>query len=248
MEKQKKYHLVYGGIFVAVVIIMASACGFLYVGKNGLQAELDDTRSKLERVEKKLVREKTLAQSLMGNKQSQEGILRGMEVKIKEAKDAAAKVLAEKDALRTDMNKLEEAHKKNVLDLSKTIEQLKKSGENLTAANREKADALKKQEKAVAELNSQIRQKEGELKRTAKKLAVCREHNERLCTISEDLVEMYKNKGIVKVFSVTEPLTQLRKVEMEKMVQLYKGKIEKNREKELESAAAPSGDSDRSQN
>lgn len=248
MEKQKKNHLLYGGILAVAILIGASACGFLYLGKNRLQAELTDTRLKLERIEKKYAREKTLAQSLMGSKQSQEGILRGMEMKVKEAQDAAAKVVTEKDALKLDMAKREDTHKKTVLDLTKTIEQLKKTGETLAAANREKVEALKKQEKTMAELNSHIRRKEGELKRTEKKLDVCREHNERLCTISEDLVEMYKNKGLVKVFSVTEPLTQLRKVEMEKLVQLYKGKIEKNREKDLESAAAPVGDSDRSQN
>jgi len=229
-------------LIVLAVIGVSGAYASLLSGKNKLQAELMETTTKLERLEKKYAKEKSLARNLMGNKQSQEGILRGMEAKIKEAVDATAKIQTEKDGLKIEMARLAEEHKKSILELTQRMDKMKAAREEVVALHREKIETIKKQEKSIAGLNGQIREKESELKRTSKKLDICREHNERLCTISEDLVEMNKKKGIVKVFSVTEPLTQLRKVEMEKMVQLYKGKIEKNRENDLESASAKSDD------
>ena len=229
-------------LIVLAVIGVSGAYASLLSGKKKLQTELVDTTTKLERLEKKYAKEKSLARNLMGNKQSQEGILRGLELKIKEAEDATAKVQLEKDGLKAEMGKLAEGHKKNVLELTQRMDKMKVSRDEVAALHKEKIEVIRKHEKSIAELNGRIREKENDLKRTTKKLDTCREHNERLCTISEDLVEMYKKKGIVKVFSVTEPLTQLRKVEMEKMVQLYKGKIEKNREKDLESASAKSDD------
>lgn len=229
-------------LIVLAVIGVSGAYASLLSGKNKLQTELTGTKTKLERIEQKYAREKSLSQNLMGSKQSQEGILRGMEAKIKEAVDAAAKIQTEKDGLKTEIARLAEEHKKNISELTQRIDKMKAARDEVAALHKEKIETIKKHEKTIAGMNGQIREKEIELKRTSKKLDICREHNERLCTISEDLVEMYKKKGIVKVFSVTEPLTQLRKVEMEKLVQLYKGKIEKNRENDLESASAKSDD------
>lgn len=229
-------------LIVLAVIGVSGAYASLLSGKNKLQAELMETTIKLERLEKKYAKEKSLARNLMGNKQSQEGILRGLEMKIKEAEDATAKIQIEKDGLKAEIAKLAEDHKKNVLELTQRMDKVKASRDEVIALHKEKVETIRKHEKSIADLNGRMREKENDLKRTTKKLDICREHNERLCTISEDLVEMYKKKGIVKVFSVTEPLTQLRKVEMEKMVQLYKGKIEKNREKDLEAAAVKSDD------
>jgi len=229
-------------LIVLAVIGVSGAYASLLSGKNKLQAELMETTTKLERLEKKYAKEKSLARNLMGNKQSQEGILRGLEMKIKEAEDATAKIQIEKDSLKAEIAKLAEDHKKNVLELTQRMDKVKASRDEVVALHKEKVETIRKHEKSIADLNGRMREKENDLKRTTKKLDICREHNERLCTISEDLVEMYKKKGIVKVFSVTEPLTQLRKVEMEKMVQLYKGKIEKNRENDLESASAKSDD------
>lgn len=244
MEKQKKPYMIYVKYILVVlaVIGVSGAYASLLSGKKKIQAELMETTTKLERLEKKYAKEKSLARNLMGNKQSQEGILRGLEMKIKEAEAATAKIQIEKNSLKTEIAKLAENHKKNVMELTQRMDKMKASRDEVAVLHKEKIEVIRKHEKSIADLNGRIREKENDLKRTTKKLDTCREHNERLCTISEDLVEMYKKKGIVKVFSVTEPLTQLRKVEMEKMVQLYKGKIEKNREKDLEAAAVKSDD------
>lgn len=244
MEKHKKNNIIYGKYALAVLAFLGAvvAFGHLYTVKKDLHAELNETKTKLEKFETKYMREKVLAQSLMGNKQSQEGILRGMEAKIKEAEGVAARIRIERDGLKAEMGKLADDNKKDVLELTRSMDKMKASRDEAAALHKEKIETIRKHEKSIADLNSRIREKENDLKRITKKLDICREHNERLCTISEDLVDMYRKKGIVKVLSVTEPLTQLRKVEMEKMVQLYKGKIEKNREKDRESASAESDD------
>lgn len=236
MEKPKrtyKTYLIYSAIILGVVAIIY---GFysLYAERNRLAASLAETESKLAQVEKKYAQEKNLTQGLMRSKQSLEGLLRGMEAKVKEANDEKEKLLAEKEHLEENWLKKAEGQAKIIADLTQRIEKMKEVRDEIVARYKEKVEIIQKNEQTIAELTNSLQKSEYELKRTSKKLDMCGEHNGRLCTINEELVEMYKNKGLVNVISVSEPLTQLRKVEMEKMVQQYKTKIDENRENQVD--------------
>jgi hypothetical protein len=57
-------------------------------------------------------------------------------------------------------------------------------------------------------------------------LSSCEESNASLCIIGEELVKAYKNKGITTAILEKEPLTQIKKVELEQLAQKYKENIE----------------------
>lgn len=232
MEKSKrsyKTYLMYSAIFLGIAGVIYGVYS-LYTERNRLAASLTETESKLAQVEKKFAQEKSLNQGLMRSKQSLEGLLRGMEANVKAANEEKERILAEKEHLEENWVKKAEAQNKVIDELTQRIEKIKTVRDEIIARYKEKVEIIQKNEQAIAELTHSLHETEYELKRTSKKLEICGEHNGRLCTINEELVEMYKNKGLVNVISVTEPLTQLRKVEMEKMVQQYKTKIDENNE------------------
>jgi hypothetical protein len=68
-----------------------------------------------------------------------------------------------------------------------------------------------------------------QLKKTTTKLSSCEANNANLCIIGDELVKAYNNKGIGAAILEKEPLTQIKKVELEQLTQKYKEEIEKLR-------------------
>lgn len=229
--KQKSWKA-YGLYTVIGVVVSGIIYGFYALNSERVRLEtaLSETESRLTQMTKKYDQEKNLTANLMRTKQSLEGLMRGMEAKVKQAEDDKAKILAEREGLEAEYEKKTEGLKKKVVVLNERIKILKDTQSELVARYKEKVEVIHKNEQAIVQLTDNLNKTSYKLKRTRNKLDDCGEHNDRLCTINEELVEMYKNKGLVSVISAAEPLTQLRKVEMEKMVQLYKTKIQENKE------------------
>jgi hypothetical protein len=62
---------------------------------------------------------------------------------------------------------------------------------------------------------------QADLKRTTRELGTCSSNNADLALIAEELVKRYKNKGFGAVLLEKEPLTQVRKVELEQLTNQY---------------------------
>ena len=112
-----------------------------------------------------------------------------------------------------------------------------KEADELTAKNKkELQDAGKKYDQAIQQnkdsehnlkkVNGEKDKLQAQLKKTAKALKSCKENNAALCVIGEELVKAYKNKGITTAILEKEPLTQIKKVELEQLTQKYKENIE----------------------
>lgn len=194
-----------------------------------LQAALEESGTKLTRITKRYGEKKALATALLRSKQSLEGLLRGMQTKVKTLEDQNKTLMNEKGAVAAFCEKKAENLNKKIALLGERIEKIRASREEIIRRYKEKVEEIKQKDQKIAELDTNFRQTEYELKRTSKKLENCSEHNERLCMINEDLVEKYKNKGVTSILSLAEPMTQLRKVEMEKMVQHYRKEIDGNK-------------------
>ena len=127
--------------------------------------------------------------------------MRQLEVNLKEAKeakDAADKSLA---GIRKERHDLEQKHAQSI-----------QKGRDL--------------ERDVKKLSGEQESLQAELKKAHSQLARCGEHNAKLCLIAEDLVKAYRNKGIGAAILEQEPLTQIRKVDLERLVQTYREDIE----------------------
>jgi chromosome segregation ATPase len=100
---------------------------------------------------------------------------------------------------------------------------------------------------AVSAQLAQVLQAAGELEGQAKMLAAgkqtletslakvnqdldnCRNHNARLCLIADEMVQKQLSKSTVGSILKSEPLTQIGKVELERLTQEYKEKIEQEK-------------------
>ena len=70
------------------------------------------------------------------------------------------------------------------------------------------------------------KEKELEQKQLAGNIQVCEKKNAQLYQISTELMEKYKNKGVISALLQAEPFTQLAKVKMENVLQEYKDKAQ----------------------
>jgi chromosome segregation ATPase len=221
-------------LLIAVIVAgLVSGSGYayfiLYQERNQLQTDLKTSQRRAARLQGKVSEEKSKTTTLMRTKQSLEGRIRAMQTQIDQADN-------QKQALEEELANVEAKHAEKAKHLEKKIETLferidtiKASRDEVVARYKENAAIIKENEQKIAQLTGDLQRTDFELKRTGRQLANCVENNERLCLITEELVEKYENKGVTGSLMRLEPFTQIEKVELEKLVQEYTDRIEKER-------------------
>lgn len=162
--------------------------------------------------------------------------------KMEEQKNEAMVSLEQKEQqCRSDLDKLQAVLQNERKTLGTQLEKLQEQTHVLELKAKEKEDAFAKtkQELQVTERrNNDLEQElkkttseknafQTDLKKTARDLEQCSSNNAELCMIAGDLVKKYKNKGIGAAILEKEPLTQIRKVELEQFVRDYGEEIER---------------------
>ncbi|MGD0168942.1 MAG: hypothetical protein ABSE54_04370 [Smithella sp.] len=181
------------------------------------QDKIKESGKKIAFIQKKMTDEKDEATTSLGQ----------------QCQSNTDKLQNEKKALSAQLAKLKEQKK----DLDAKIEAKNKEVEELIAKNKnDLQEAGKKYDQAIKQskdLERNLKKVNGEkdnlqaqLKKTTKELKSCKENNAALCVIGEELVKAYKNKGITTAILEKEPLTQIKKVELEQLTQKYKENIE----------------------
>jgi chromosome segregation ATPase len=72
---------------------------------------------------------------------------------------------------------------------------------------------------------------ENSLIKVNQELDTCRSHNARLCLIADEMLTKHKSGGVVGGMVRNEPLTQIGKVELERLMQEYRDKIDQEKVK-----------------
>jgi chromosome segregation ATPase len=164
--------------------------------------------------------------------------------KMSEEKTEATSSLEQK--CRDDANKLQAAlmnEKKKTGTLNGQVgtltEQAQKLEARIKAADETMAKTKQELQEALRsnkELDRELKKTEGEkqtlqtdLKRTTRALGTCSSNNAELALIAEELVKRYKDKGFGSVLLEKEPLTQVRKVELEQLTSQYREEIEQKK-------------------
>ena len=142
------------------------------------------------------------------------------------------KLQEEKKALGGQMGKFKEqarnleAKIKETDEASaKTKKELQELGQKYTQATQHNKDLERDLKKMAGEKGAL----QAELKKTTQNLGTCAANNAKLCVIAEDLVKAYRNKGIGTALLEKEPLTQIKKVEMEQLTQKYREEIDQQK-------------------
>ena len=181
-----------------------------------------------------------------------------MQKQVEDARtEAAASTASIQQQCKGDRDKLDilQNEKKTMgFQLEKLKEQTQKmetkareSEQAMAKTKKESDDAFAKTKKELQDLERNSRNLELELKKTTSEketlqvqfnaymkktthdLDRCMSNNAELCIIAEDLLKKYRNKGLGAVLVEKEPLTEIRKIELEQFTQKYREEINKLR-------------------
>ncbi len=184
------------------------------------QDKLNESNKKFAIMQKKYTDERTLDFSLERQKKS------ALEETAKIRKDNEA--LAETvEKVKADVLAAEEQNKGAAEKLSLFRSELDAAGKKLNEA----ALAVSERETEIKRLSAEQQALQANLKKNQEGLERCEGNNARLCIIACDILEKYENKGVLTAIAQNEPLTQLKKVELEKYIQQYSQLIDQERVK-----------------
>jgi len=209
-------------VAILIGLIIGLGIGHLQMQKEQkiFQDKIKEANKKVAFIQKKMEEEKTEATASLEQK----------------CQSDLDKLLNEKKALGEQLVKLKEQTR----NLEAKIEAKIKEADELTAKNKkELQDAGKKYDQASQrnkDLERDLKKVKGEkdalqvqLKKTTQSLDSCQINNAKLCIIGEELVKSYRNKGVKDAILEKEPLTQIKKVELEQLAQKYKEEIEQQK-------------------
>ena len=140
------------------------------------------------------------------------------------------------EQLKASAEKLENAQKSLQLSVQKAAQQAALQTAKISALEQEKTalnTRLLESEKRVAQLDETQRKSAAEnvrlqtiLAKQVQELAASEAKNVQLYKYSVDLLERYKNKGVWTSLAQTEPLTGLKRVEIENLLDEYRDKLD----------------------
>lgn len=104
--------------------------------------------------------------------------------------------------------------------------------EQSQAGNRQLTQQLAQSHEELEKTKAQNDDARKQLKVASKRLDTCLGHNAAMAGMTSELLTAYENKGVVGALLEREPFTGIKKVEVEHLVQTYRGEIGRNTLKE----------------
>lgn len=207
----------------AVAFVALGAYTFsLGLAKAALTDRLEHEKTRLEQFQRKYGECRKESESLLAVKTGLEGRQRVVQSET----DAALNALkAENARLQTGIK----AGERNVAAMTAERDRLNKNLAEMQEAGKKATKELKACSDTNDVLERTKKSTDDKLKRAESELNRARTRNGELCSIALELVQRYKNKGILGAVADKEPLTQINKAKLEEAVQEYKDKIEAQR-------------------
>lgn len=138
--------------------------------------------------------------------------------------------IRKKDARLGEVEKELAAVKQENLSLVAKLQGTQESLEELTMKHKEVVQAakisLQDGVKQGDEYNNKIKEAEVKIAQQSQAIEMCEKNNLTLYELNMELLEKYKNKGVWGSFIQAEPFTQIKRVEIENILQEYKGKLD----------------------
>ena len=155
-----------------------------------------------------------------------EGRARTLQKELEELRTEKQSAQGTSSALRAKIQEKEEEItllNRRVTQLEQNLDEALNKRKQLAAKHEE---VLAQKEEERSELEREKQDLRADLERSQRANDRCRDRNARLCIIAEELVERYENKGVGDALAQKEPFTQAGKIELEKLLQEYKFRIE----------------------
>jgi hypothetical protein len=193
-----------------------------------MQNEIDKCNKKGEQLQRRYVEQKATSDRLQRLNVSLNGQKNTLQAELDKAKeeflDIESRFKELKDLENEKSVQLTEC--KNSYDaLSMELEgKLEEEKNLLTKTKKKHEDQIRALEKELDEKISEVRSLESRNENCANK-------NARLCIIADELLDRYENKGVMSSLLQKEPMTQIKKVELEELTNEYRENIERQKEK-----------------
>lgn len=144
---------------------------------------------------------------------------------------------AERDALKAENARLNARLNAELDEMKSKLSETKSAASAAAARAAVEAaaqrDAIATADTHAKELEAKLQDTETRLTAREKELSACTADNRKLGALSKELLGRYADKGVMDAMLEREPLTQLKRVELENLVQQYDDRI-------TESSVAPS--------
>ncbi len=191
--------------------------------RNEYRKEIANLNNRFALLQSKYSEEKARAAGLLRTKTTLEGETRALRADIE-------RLEKEKEAFSTEQGNLVADCEKKKTVLEENVKHLTQQHTDLTAKHQElqaeHARKIKEYDGTVRELTANKNKLTHDLNAQTQKLDRCQTHNTQLVEITNELVEKYKNKGVLNSVVSNEPFTGIKQVEMEHLMQEYQDKIE----------------------
>ena len=184
------------------------------------QIKMKESNKKTALIQKRMDDEKTEANAAAASiEQNYRGEIEKLQNENKALGGQLAKSKEQFRVLETNVEAKAKEVEALIVKNKKELQEALEKNHQTTQLNKELALALKKIKTDKDTLQAQ-------LKKSTKELSSCMVNNANLCVIGSELVQAYKNKGITTAILEKEPITQIKKVELEQLTEKYKDEIE----------------------
>jgi septal ring factor EnvC (AmiA/AmiB activator) len=216
-QKKKSMALMVQIIGVILLIALAGGCLYLVRVNKGQKDMIARLTVKEEQLHKKYADQRHQAEEYLRMKSAVEGKQRSSQSDL----DKAAK---EEEALKAEFNAYKAKQTSSLNQLTLERDKLKKDLDDLKKTHAQLASDSQKEQALLSDAKKDLEKK---VTQNQKELDRCVKANTELTSISKELLIKYKNKGVVSALAAKEPLTQVKKVELEEFIQEYSDKVDK---------------------
>jgi chromosome segregation ATPase len=183
--------------------------------------------SRADLLQKKYTEQKARTTALQRAKLSAEGFQRQAEMKVEEIKKQMDAQAAEMQALEKKAIEKTKVLEERITARDRALEKWKESHATLTEKLREARTTINKRDSAIAALEENKQELESELEFTKRTRDRYLTENKEMAETSKSILARYDEKGIFsETIMPVEPFTQIKKVELEKLIQAYLDNID----------------------
>ncbi len=186
-----------------------------------------DAQRKLRLMMQNMTQEKAALES---EKNSLSEQVKSLNKQITDLKNSSASVSRKKDARVGEVEKELLAVKEENLSLASKLQAAQSSLEDLAVKSRESLQGLQKDLQTSVDqgdaCKSQLQESASNVSRQSQLIEMCEKKNMVLYELNVEILDRYKKKGAWDALLQAEPFTQIRKVEIENIIQEYKEKLE----------------------
>jgi len=210
---------------IAVVLVAGAGVGWGFFqntrGEKAHRQQVAELGGQLEQVQRRQVEEKARADQAQRLSDSLKTQLAEIQVGYEALQlENQTSILQSQEQIRELKTQIGKMHDKSIADQARN--------ERLQAENQQVQAGLKQAWDEAGKLTTQGEQLEKKLRYTTGQRDRCVGHNAELSQAAADLLDAYENKGVFSALISKEPITGLKKIEIEHLLQTYRQQVGKN--------------------